>query len=909
MKRSFTLILMLLLTTLACSLPGTATSVPPTADEPAETLLGEPASPSPAAPVNFSDYAIFSINVQDFSYPEQSAAVLERIITLHETNNVPVDIYLTDIVAKIYAEQFPQLLERLKTSPVVAVSYHYRPPRPYATNYDWLGLRNMSEEERYQSVLRYETHELDPVTGQTTDAPGGYQYLATLIGYPPYAASSTSSDADIESTVMRVFKELGAQMTLTRGSALNLGDTKHGLYVRPEHYDYKLFEQIGADPATSLEQALAEARQLQGATPPNFIGVKMHDNDFFAEQSAWVTVYVNGGKSPDWDSARKSPLLSQAEQDTVWSMYEQTVKYVASHRDRIGVVNLPMVLEMLAANALESGSASATAASPLTGDSFTPAPIPDLKGGSSGQQPLYFFLFTHTEDPFNHELNEERYMRLVPEVQARAASHPQAHLVWTIQFQGSDAQTVAERNPQTGVLDRLRAAHQAGVVEFGYHAHHDPTYNNRPQNSFTETTPWEDLVNGMVDWLGCVKDVNKGGCIQPTGGGISVVQDYFGPVQVVSGSYLQADTAYEGDPASHAALKLLPGRILGFGFPDHGPFAQPEIRAAAGTLMERLTPTNETSATIFWADNVIKISDGSPLENASSIDTLKGAKVAATTLAQYDLSRPNIVLTGFASKYIYTRTGTSPTIHGYAHPEAPQLPTESLNSPKDQALNYQKTLQTLDYLLDEVLPAHPESRFVNSADIIQMVAPPDYWDINPSQLDVMARWALHNWTNRPPDWVSNGVDFFSLRDLFALLTLALGEGTTTGDGMWQLPVAYGPLSPVDANAAVTLSRDEIVALATQLAPNFSPNQPWQVTPKAMIQPIYPTSTSDITAAQLLYGMAVVYAADAAGTPVNAVTLPATQAMPVTYDLLRQIGCVNTCSGTAWSFKPARIRIP
>ena len=112
---------------------------------------------------------------------------------------------------------------------------------------------------------------------------------------------------------------------------------------------------------------------------------------------------------------------------------------------------------------------------------FIPAPVPLLAASAPAQdQPLYVYLFTHTEDPFNHELSEERYLRFVPEVEARATADPEAHLNWTIMFQGSDAQTVAERNPQTGVVDLLRAANQAGVVDFGYHAHHDPTYRNRP---------------------------------------------------------------------------------------------------------------------------------------------------------------------------------------------------------------------------------------------------------------------------------------------------------------------------------------------------------------------------------------------------------------------------------------------
>ncbi|NWF62728.1 MAG: hypothetical protein HXY38_00325, partial [Chloroflexi bacterium] len=142
----------LILATLACGLPavqtpGASPLTPDTESPASETqpvqITEEAATSAPTvAPANLNDYAIFSINVQDFSYPEQSAAVLDKIISLHEAYNVPVDIYLTDAMAQIYAEQFPQLLERLKTSPVVAISYHYRAPRPYANKYDWLGLAN-----------------------------------------------------------------------------------------------------------------------------------------------------------------------------------------------------------------------------------------------------------------------------------------------------------------------------------------------------------------------------------------------------------------------------------------------------------------------------------------------------------------------------------------------------------------------------------------------------------------------------------------------------------------------------------------------------------------------------------------------------------------------------------------------
>ncbi|RME61622.1 MAG: hypothetical protein D6790_07520, partial [Caldilineae bacterium] len=457
----------------------------------------------------------------------------------------------------------------------------------------------------------------------------------------------------------------------------------------------------------------------------------------------------------------------------------------------------------------------------------------------TGEQPLYFFLFTHTEDPFNYDLSEERYTRFVPEVKTRSAAHPDAHLTWTIMFQGTDARSVAERNPQTGVLDLLRAARDAGVVQFGYHAHHDATYTNRPQNSFTENSSWETLTNGMVDWLGCLKDVTHGGCIAPDGGGVNVVQQYFGPVEALSGTFLQSDTAYEGGPASYAALRWLPDRLVGFGYPDHGPFASGERRAAVAALMERLTPTNETSSTVFWADNVIKMTGGSPIDGTRGIDPLRGPQYAQGMLAGLDRSRPNVVLTGLASKYLYTKQipQNSPTIYGYAHPDAPQLPADLLNTDEEKERFYQQSLDTLDYLLDDVLPNNPGSRFIDSADLVEMVAPARYWSLSAAQVNALARWALDNWTTRPPDWVSDGTDFYSLRDLFTLLTLALAQNARAGSvGAFDLPTAYGPLEAVDASGTVSLSRSEIVTLAASLAPNFAPDQAWQVTPKAMIQP-------------------------------------------------------------------------
>lgn len=292
------------------------------------------------------DAVTFSINVQDFGHPAESAATLNRIIDLHEKYNVPVDIYLTGQMAEIYAMQYPDLFDRLKTSPVVAISYHVRPPAPYYNNYDWMGLAQMPSDQQYEIIKRYEIYATDPVTGQTTAAPGGYARVAELIGYPPYSAGALS-DANLEKQVMRVFRELGAQFTISHGRVNNLGDVKDGVYIKPEQSDYKLYEHTGQDAAQSFEEALAVAHTAKGAQAPYLVGVKMHDNNFFAIQSAWTTVYMDGGKRPNWDPTLTSPLISQADQDAMWAIYEQTVIHVASQQARITAVNLPMILDML----------------------------------------------------------------------------------------------------------------------------------------------------------------------------------------------------------------------------------------------------------------------------------------------------------------------------------------------------------------------------------------------------------------------------------------------------------------------------------------------------------------------------------------------------------------------------------
>jgi hypothetical protein len=286
-------------------------------------------------------YNFFALNTQDFAYPQQSADLVWRVIDLHESLDVPIDISLTTTMVDVYEAQYRDLLRRLFTSHVVCLGYHGRPPLPYHTDFDWLGMSRMSSDQQRSTIYSYETHGLDLVTGQPTLASGGYAKLVSLAGYAPPSVGILVDGATLQASADAVLAQLGAQLGVVHGRAANLGDRRNELYVRPEHYDLKLFQQVGRSATTVLDEAMAAAPSAEGGRAPYVVGIKMHDNDFFAEDSAWTTVYLAKGarQGPPWNTALKSPLLSAEAQQQMWDLYESTVRYAASIRGRVPIAN------------------------------------------------------------------------------------------------------------------------------------------------------------------------------------------------------------------------------------------------------------------------------------------------------------------------------------------------------------------------------------------------------------------------------------------------------------------------------------------------------------------------------------------------------------------------------------------
>lgn len=285
------------------------------------------------------DWLTFTLNVQDFAYPDRSATTVDRVITLHESYRMPVDIYLTDTMLASFEANYPALMTRLRSSPYVALNYHIRPPKPYYTGYDWAGLSNLPATEQLGQIRAYESHVTDLVTGQPGSAAGGFMRLKQLTGSSPVIAAF-QADAALYAPVSQVFRELGASMAISHSAPyINLGTTASGLSIRPEHFDLKLFESPGQSASSLIDSAFATAHTTSGAASPYVVGVKMHDNDFFALASAWTNTYVNAPRRPPWNITTLAGLKSDASMQAQWTLYEAAVAWADSNRSRVAAAN------------------------------------------------------------------------------------------------------------------------------------------------------------------------------------------------------------------------------------------------------------------------------------------------------------------------------------------------------------------------------------------------------------------------------------------------------------------------------------------------------------------------------------------------------------------------------------------
>ncbi len=343
-------------------------SLPRTGEEPENALengvthtqilpeeSGEEAPGVEGEVINPGYYTLFSLNVHDWTHPDESVATVEHVLDIHEEYGVPVDIYFTDPLFRMTVEKDPELIERLKNSSVATVAYHIRPPVPYYPDFDWFGLSTLSDDDLYSTLYAYETHALDLETGMYTEAPGGYAYVKDVIGYAPLSVGILPGGR-IGDVLGHVYADLGGTFVVThRQERVALGEEvgSTGLYYRPEDEDVKIYEEARR---TQDGGAVLEAYFTNDAPQEAiFLGVKYHDDNFFTiGGTPWWPVYFSSDEKekqetdplvrtppfPLGEAGSAGRLETDVEQAQDWELYESAVKYVAEHPEKVTPLNL-----------------------------------------------------------------------------------------------------------------------------------------------------------------------------------------------------------------------------------------------------------------------------------------------------------------------------------------------------------------------------------------------------------------------------------------------------------------------------------------------------------------------------------------------------------------------------------------
>lgn len=309
-----------------------------------------PFNAAPSLYLRPDDNLTFSLNWQDFSYPNESAAELRTLLNWHESQRVPVDVFLTTWQTDILETNAPELLGRLQSSAWVSPGYHVRPPKPYANDFVWTNVT-------YGVITNYEARGLDLSNGVPTAASGGYAKLTTLMDFaPPIVGPNAATNSGTASNVFKFFTNAGAGLFVEhRDIAVNLGDKRNGAYLRPESWDWKLIEFYkGSNTVDTLDEAFTNAHASSGGSAPWFVGVKLHDNDLIATQSAWEFVYNSPNRSktnwltPPWDWTTRAGRLSTAETTNRRAVYTNIVTSAAARRATLNLLDARDILSLLA---------------------------------------------------------------------------------------------------------------------------------------------------------------------------------------------------------------------------------------------------------------------------------------------------------------------------------------------------------------------------------------------------------------------------------------------------------------------------------------------------------------------------------------------------------------------------------
>ncbi len=292
----------------------------------------------------------FAVNVHDWVHPQESAETILRLIGIFEKHRVRGDFYLTAPVVEAWEGKKSSVVERLRKSGMT-ISYHVRAPHPLYTGFD-ARLRGLDDAKLESALRDYETYRLDLATGDLDRTkPGGYAYVAKMLGTTPVVVGAPNRDRRIANTALKIYREMGARMTIVyheSGTKIDRPLEYHqDLLIRPSDFSitrWKLegeteeqfwWNRKGTDPVAYLQERLAAWK----ASRAPYVTALIHENNFYRfGPEAWTAIYWSDRrktqpKSPPFDLSApdRSRERSKEERERIFASYEAMVAYAAAN--------------------------------------------------------------------------------------------------------------------------------------------------------------------------------------------------------------------------------------------------------------------------------------------------------------------------------------------------------------------------------------------------------------------------------------------------------------------------------------------------------------------------------------------------------------------------------------------------
>ncbi len=539
------------------------------------------------------------------------------------------------------------------------------------------------------------------------------------------------------------------------------------------------------------------------------------------------------------------------------------------------------------------------------------------------KQPVYVMLYTQFEDHTQPSLAGERIRRLIPPLERLRKEYPEYRISSIFEFSGAMSEVLNLQNKQLGLVDKVKNAAQEGIVEVAYTGQYEPVPREwpRPDLNQAKTTEerWAMRLGAAENFLTMYKHPYRGDGAPMAGfdmraGGLKRMMEVFGLPLFAQGAGIQLG----GDsPAIHVLRRYHVNAILA-GVPDPNPeFAIPGYRGSARAFGEMMSPVPETSPELYWSDNVLHSSETNKAE-VRVFSTSEPLKTLKEDFAKLDRSRVHILHMQYGAYVRYLRTWHDgvprfhPLLWAYDHPYDPIIPgaVPALKSQKEVDEAYQAEEEVLRWLIGEYFPANPGSRFISCADLRDMTETALGQSIPKRDLEEAAASLIAGYEENglfPANFARAGKHYFSLADMFQLLSTALGElyrKDVLPNSVTLKPV-YGPMAMEEepGSPAEELSVSVIAATAARIADQLNRSD-WQPLPANAVPASITAGSVRMNPAQFLRLMAEAYLAPA---PQNKIRVKMSNLFSPAGEMFpKQISRQD--QGNTWTFKPVRLNL-